>query len=278
MDERGAQLPSRSARPEAAFAAQRAQPRSRLMASERGSRSSAAAVLAVASVLATVGVLSGVALALHFGLWISSLDHTTVAASVVLVCTQPIFVTLLAWLVLKEKTGPGQLVGIAIAFVVIGWVMTAAIVDQSEALTSNLNSAVSEIREWLDDTPVNDELAEQVRGATGEAGSSLTGGIADRAISIVDSALGFVTGLILGTIVFYYLLKDGPTLAKRWAQREEDEEQQELLTRIGERAVYNVQNYFRGRTAMALVNGAAIGAKERGLADVIPIRRSYNAA
>ena len=32
-----------------------------------------------------------------------------------------------------------------------------------------------------------------------------------------------------------------------------------MLERIGERTVYNVQNYFRGRTAMALVNGLAIG-------------------
>jgi drug/metabolite transporter (DMT)-like permease len=32
----------------------------------------------------------------HFGFWISSLDYMSVAASVVLVCTQPVFVAILA--------------------------------------------------------------------------------------------------------------------------------------------------------------------------------------
>jgi drug/metabolite transporter (DMT)-like permease len=71
-----------------------------------------------------LALLSGVALAFHFALWISSLDHTTVAASVVLVCTQPIFVTLFAWLLLKEKTSAGQMAGIGVAFV--GTVLIAA--------------------------------------------------------------------------------------------------------------------------------------------------------
>jgi drug/metabolite transporter (DMT)-like permease len=42
------------------------------------------------------GVASGAALGAHFGFWISSLDYTSVAASVVLVCTQPVFVAILA--------------------------------------------------------------------------------------------------------------------------------------------------------------------------------------
>lgn len=59
---------------------------------------------------------SGVALAFHFGLWIESLSHTSVAASVVLVCTQPIFVAVLARFVLKERTSRLALAGIGVAF------------------------------------------------------------------------------------------------------------------------------------------------------------------
>ena len=53
-----------------------------------------------------VGVASGVALGAHFGFWISSLDYTSVAASVVLVCTQPVFVAILAYLIFGERTSP----------------------------------------------------------------------------------------------------------------------------------------------------------------------------
>jgi drug/metabolite transporter (DMT)-like permease len=61
------------------------------------------------------GVASGAALGAHFGFWISSLDYTSVAASVVLVCTQPVFVAILAYLVFGETTSPLSFVGILIA-------------------------------------------------------------------------------------------------------------------------------------------------------------------
>src|SRR5215210_15071 len=53
-----------------------------------------------------VGVASGVALGAHFGFWISSLDHTSVAASVVLVSTQPVFVAILAYLTALLRRHP----------------------------------------------------------------------------------------------------------------------------------------------------------------------------
>lgn len=60
-------------------------------------------------------VLSGVLLGAHFGFWISSLDYTSVAASVVLVCTAPVFVAILAYLTLGEKTSLVSFAGILVA-------------------------------------------------------------------------------------------------------------------------------------------------------------------
>jgi len=48
-------------------------------------------------------LLSGLFLALHFATWISSLALTTVASSVVIVATQPIFAALFGFLFLKER-------------------------------------------------------------------------------------------------------------------------------------------------------------------------------
>ncbi len=62
-----------------------------------------------------IGVASGVALGAHFGFWISSLDYTSVAASVVLVCTQPVFVAILAYLLFGERTSPLSFFGILVA-------------------------------------------------------------------------------------------------------------------------------------------------------------------
>jgi drug/metabolite transporter (DMT)-like permease len=62
-----------------------------------------------------VAVASGVALGAHFGFWISSLDYTSVAASVVLVSTQPVFVAILAYLIFGERTSPLSFAGILAA-------------------------------------------------------------------------------------------------------------------------------------------------------------------
>lgn len=60
-------------------------------------------------------ILSGVFLAIHFGTWITSLQYTSVASSVVLVSTAPLFVAVLSWPVLQERISRQQLVGLSLA-------------------------------------------------------------------------------------------------------------------------------------------------------------------
>jgi len=62
-----------------------------------------------------LGLLSGIFLALHFATWISSLEYTTVASSVVLVSTSPLWVALLAPVFLKEPLSRWVLVGMLLA-------------------------------------------------------------------------------------------------------------------------------------------------------------------
>jgi drug/metabolite transporter (DMT)-like permease len=59
--------------------------------------------------------LSGVCLAVHFAAWFESLAWTSVAASVTLVQSQPVFVALGAWLALDERLGRRTVLGILIA-------------------------------------------------------------------------------------------------------------------------------------------------------------------
>ncbi len=61
---------------------------------------------------------SGLALALHFTLWFTSLRHTSVASSVLLVSTHPVFVAIGAAVVLRERVG--RLIAVGIAVVLLG--------------------------------------------------------------------------------------------------------------------------------------------------------------
>ena len=71
-----------------------------------------------------IGLVAGACLALHFWAWNASIHLTTIAASVTLVNTQPVFVAGLSAIALKERPGPKQVVGIAIA--IIGAIILAA--------------------------------------------------------------------------------------------------------------------------------------------------------
>ena len=63
-----------------------------------------------------LALLSGFFLALHFATWISSLEYTSVASSVVFVSTAPLWVALLSPLVLGESITRPILIGMALAF------------------------------------------------------------------------------------------------------------------------------------------------------------------
>jgi len=57
----------------------------------------------------------GLVTALHFALYIASLEYTTIAHALALVYTAPIFVAILSWLWLKERLRPRKWVGIGVA-------------------------------------------------------------------------------------------------------------------------------------------------------------------
>jgi len=64
-----------------------------------------------------LALAAGAMLAAHFATWIPSLNYTTVAASVVLVTTQPVWTALGARLLYGERLRPRTLAGIAVALV-----------------------------------------------------------------------------------------------------------------------------------------------------------------
>src|SRR5215212_1439872 len=77
----------------------------------------------------SLGLVSGLFLALHFGTWISSLEYTTVASSVVFVSTGPLWVALLSPVLLNERLRRAAILGLALAFI------GGALVGLSDACT-----------------------------------------------------------------------------------------------------------------------------------------------
>lgn len=64
-----------------------------------------------------ISTLSGVFLGFHFFLWIASLKFTSISSSVVLVTTQPVFVAVFSFIVLKERIGKSGVISIILAMI-----------------------------------------------------------------------------------------------------------------------------------------------------------------
>ncbi len=73
---------------------------------------------------AAFSIGSGIFLSIHFATWISSLEYTSVASSVVLVQTAPLFVTLLAPILLHER--PTKIILIGLCLTLLGSVVVGA--------------------------------------------------------------------------------------------------------------------------------------------------------
>lgn len=78
-----------------------------------------------------LGVFSGIFLAIHFATWISSLEYTSVASSVVFVSTGPLWVALLSPLLLKEHLARTAILGLILSLI------GGAIIGLSDACTWN---------------------------------------------------------------------------------------------------------------------------------------------
>jgi drug/metabolite transporter (DMT)-like permease len=76
-----------------------------------------------------LGAVSGIFLAAHFATWISSLEYTTVASSVVFVSTGPLWVAILSPLLLNESLRRAALLGLVIA------ILGGAVIGLSDACT-----------------------------------------------------------------------------------------------------------------------------------------------
>jgi drug/metabolite transporter (DMT)-like permease len=79
-------------------------------------------------------ISSGIFLSLHFAFWIASLKYTSVASSVVLVTTHPIFVGIGSWLFLKERLGFNLILGIGLSVIGSGLIGYGDFALSKEAL------------------------------------------------------------------------------------------------------------------------------------------------
>lgn len=139
----------------------------------------------------------------------------------------------------------------SLAIVIVG------LADQADELSERFDEAQQELTELLEQSDVSGFI-DRLRDSADDSGSTLTAGLGSTVGTFLDSAAGVASGLVLGTVLLYYLLKDGPQLT-RWFVAGRSPESTEQNERIVTQAGDSIRGYFQGKTALALAQGVFVG-------------------
>jgi len=91
-----------------------------------------------------LSIISGMILSIHFYTWFTSLKLTSIASSVVLVTTSPIFVGIFSFFLLKEKQNINIIIGIALS-IIGSTILTIGDININDTLIFDKNALMGDI-------------------------------------------------------------------------------------------------------------------------------------
>jgi predicted PurR-regulated permease PerM len=138
-------------------------------------------------------------------------------------------------------------------FVVVATVR--GIVDQTDEIGASVDAAIDNASDELN---VDPDSLNDAKAATQEAGPMIAEGVVPAFVSGVNSLLGLVSGLILGALIMFYLLKDGTALRRNVVSTIDPSIRDEVNDFIGD-ACRILRDYGRGRTVMSAVVSVVVG-------------------
>jgi predicted PurR-regulated permease PerM len=157
---------------------------------------------------------------------------------------------------LKPSLAAGLIVlGLLILMTVVLVATVRGVVDQTDEIGASVNAAINKAADELD---IDRGSLEDAEAATKEAGPMVGEGVVTALVSGVNSLLGLVSGLILGALIMYYLLKDGTKLRRNVVAKIDPSIRDEVDDFIGD-ACRILRDYGRGRTAMSAIVAVVVG-------------------
>ena len=88
------------------------------------------------------------------------------------------------------------------------------VVEQADQLGAAVDAALDKVAGQTDAVGVDQAALDQARAAAEEAEPTVTGGVLTQLVAGIDKLIGLASGLILGALIMYYLLKDGTRLRR----------------------------------------------------------------
>ncbi len=114
------------------------------------------------------------------------------------------------------------------------------------------------LQNGADQLGVSEADLEAAQAAVEEASPTIAEGVLTHLVAGVGSLIGLVSGLILGALIMYYLLKDGAELQRALVERSNPTIRADVNAFIDD-ACRNLRDYGQGRTVMSAIVAVVIG-------------------
>ena len=132
------------------------------------------------------------------------------------------------------------------------------VTDQTDQISAAVDAALEEAAGQTDAVGVDKAALDQARAAAEEAEPTVTGGILTQLVEGFNKLVGLASGLILGSLIMFYLLKDGTRLRRAVVAQVDPRLRDEVDDFLGD-AIRILRDYGRGRTVMSAIVSVVIG-------------------
>ena len=133
------------------------------------------------------------------------------------------------------------------------------VTEQADQISAVTGKALNRAADQTDAAGAGKAALDDARTATEGAAPMIANGFLTKVVSGVGSLIGLVSGIILGALIMYYLLKDGTSLRRRLVARIRDPSLRgDADDFIGDTCRI-LRDYGRGRTIMSAIVAVVIG-------------------
>jgi putative heme transporter len=202
-------------------------------------------VVAAAIVFAALGAVSEIALPLTF-------------AAVLAIIFKPLVGTLE-----RRRLKPTLAAGLVVLglLVLMGSVVVGTVrgvTEQADQISAVTDKALDELAKQTDALGVDKGSLDEARAATEDSAPMIAEGVLAAVVSGFHTLIAIASGVILGALILYYLLKDGSHFRRVVVAQVDPSLRREVDDFIGD-ACRTLRDYGQGRTVMSAIVAAVVG-------------------
>jgi predicted PurR-regulated permease PerM len=166
----------------------------------------------------------------------------------------------LAGVLIRHRFTPGLAAGAVVLGLLalvtgVGVATVRGVIDQADQIGASVDAALANAAGSLEVDPAALDAA---RDAAATAAPTIGGGLLTELVSGVGTLVGLASGLILGALIMYYLVKDGTSLRRSLVSWIDPPLREDVDGFIGD-SCQILRDYGRGRTVMSAIVSVVIG-------------------